>query len=138
MLWRGLKVFKSRVHLWKAIHYMVCQCGMVKMSSGKWWMCIDYTNLNKVCTKDMYPLLSIDRLVDGAANHMILTFLYAYYGYNQISIPPRDKIETIFMTTDSNFCYEVISFNLKNVGATYQRLMDKVFKGLMAETSNCI
>nr|KYP35068.1 Transposon Ty3-I Gag-Pol polyprotein [Cajanus cajan] len=52
---------------------------MVKKSNGNWRMCIDYTDLNKACPKDSYPLPNIDRLVDGAS------------------------------------------------GATYQRLMDKVF-----------
>ncbi|RDX65129.1 hypothetical protein CR513_56238, partial [Mucuna pruriens] len=40
---------------------------LVKKSNGKWWMCIDYVNLNKACPKDFYRLLSIDRLVDGAS-----------------------------------------------------------------------
>ena len=55
---------------------------MVKKSSGKWWMCVDYKDLNKACPKDSYPLPNIDRLVDGAAGHKILSFLDAYSGYN--------------------------------------------------------
>jgi len=57
---------------------------MVKKANGKWWMCTDYTNLTKACPKDAYPLPSIDRLVDGAADHRMLSFLDAYLGYNQI------------------------------------------------------
>nr|KYP37466.1 Transposon Ty3-I Gag-Pol polyprotein [Cajanus cajan] len=40
---------------------------MVKKSNGKWHMCVDYTDLNKACPKDTYPLPSIDRLVDRAS-----------------------------------------------------------------------
>ncbi|XP_027905727.1 uncharacterized protein LOC114165268 [Vigna unguiculata] len=64
---------------------------LVKKANGKWRMCTDYTDLNKACPKDMYPLPSIDRLVDGAAGHKVLSFLDAYSGYNQIPMYPPDK-----------------------------------------------
>ncbi|XP_017405653.1 uncharacterized protein LOC108319132 [Vigna angularis] len=57
---------------------------MVKKSNGQWRMCVDFTDLNKACLKDSYPLPSIDRLVDGASGHTILSFLDADSGYNQI------------------------------------------------------
>jgi len=95
-------------------------------------MCVDYTNLNKACSKDLYPLPSIDRLVDGAIDHKIQSFLDAYSSYNKISMHPREKDKTTLMTNNVNYYYEVMSFVLKNVGATYQRLMDKVFKGMIS------
>nr|KYP73371.1 Retrovirus-related Pol polyprotein from transposon 297 family [Cajanus cajan] len=101
---------------------------MVKKPNGKWRMCTDYTNLNKACPKDAYPLPSIDRLVDGAAGHRLLTFLDAYSGYNQIRMHPQDENKTAFITDSTNYCYRVMSFGLKNAGATYQRLMDKIFR----------
>ena len=55
---------------------------MVPKSSGKWRMCVDFTNLNKVCPKDAYPLSSIDKLVDGASKAKFLNFVEAYSGYN--------------------------------------------------------
>jgi len=55
---------------------------LVKKSNGKWRMCTDYTDLNKACPKDAYPLPSIDRLVDEAAGHRMLSFLDAFSGYN--------------------------------------------------------
>nr|KYP72709.1 Transposon Ty3-I Gag-Pol polyprotein [Cajanus cajan] len=90
-------------------------------------MCIDYTDLNKACSKDSYPLSSINRLVDGASWHALLSFLDAYSGYNQIMMYPPDEVYTSFITDHANFCYRVMPFGLKNAGATYQRLMDKVF-----------
>ncbi|XP_014523638.1 uncharacterized protein LOC106779933 [Vigna radiata var. radiata] len=100
---------------------------MVKKSNGQWRMCTDYTDLNKACPKDSYPLPSIDVLVDRASEHQILSFLDAYSGYNQIPMHNPDREKTTFMADQANFCYEVMPFGLKNAGATYQRLMNKIF-----------
>jgi len=101
---------------------------MVKKSSGKWQMWTDFTNLNKACPKDAYPLLSIDRLVDGASRHNFLSFLDAYSGYNQILMYDPDRSKMTFITDKANYCYDVMPFDLKNVGATYQCHMDRIFK----------
>ena len=97
-------------------------------------MCVDYKDLNKVCPKDSYPLPNINRLVDGAAGHKILSFLDAYSGYNQISMHHSDMGKTAFTTDDANYFYKVMPFGLKNVGATYQRLVDKIFKGMIGRS----
>jgi len=55
---------------------------MVTKSNGNWRMCVDYRNINSACLKDTYPLPNIDRLVNGAAGHKIMSFLDAYSGYN--------------------------------------------------------
>lgn len=47
-------------------------------------ICIDYTDLNKVCSKDNYPLSQIDQLVDAASGHELITFMNIFLGYNQI------------------------------------------------------
>jgi len=76
---------------------------MVTKPNDNWRMCVDYRNINSACSKDTYPLPNIDRQVDGAANHKILSFLDAYSGYNQISMHPRDKEKATFMTADANY-----------------------------------
>nr|KYP56876.1 Transposon Ty3-G Gag-Pol polyprotein [Cajanus cajan] len=100
---------------------------MVRKPNGKWRMSIDYTNLNKACLKDAYPLPNIDRLVEGASGHKFLSFLDAYSGYNQIRMHTQDEEKTTFITETTNYCYRVMPFGLKNVGATYQHLMNKIF-----------
>ena len=94
-------------------------------------MCVDFTDLNKACPKDSYPLPSIDALVDNASGCKLLSFLDAFSGYNQIKMHPMDKEKTTFMTERSCYCYRVMPFGLKNAGATYQRLMDKVLAPML-------
>jgi len=63
-----------------------------------------------------------------------LSFLDAYSGYNQISMYPSDKEKTTFTIDGANYFYEVMSFVLKNAWATYQRLMNKIFKGMIGRS----
>ena len=51
----------------------------------------------------------------------------AFSGYNQIKMKEADQEKTSFVTSQGLFCYKVMSFGLKNAGATYQRLMNKMF-----------
>jgi hypothetical protein len=100
---------------------------LVKKANRKWRMCVDYTNLNMACPKDPYPLPNIDHLIDSASGYNTLSFMDAYSGYNQIRMDPLDPPKTAFMTNTKNYHYEVMSFGLKNVGATFQRSMDTTF-----------
>ncbi|MCH80183.1 gag-pol polyprotein [Trifolium medium] len=90
-------------------------------------MCVNFTDLNKACPKDPYPLPSIDRLIDSASGYKTLSFMDAYSRYNQIKMNVLDAPRTAFMSNTCNYHYKVMPFCLKNVGATYQRLMDRVF-----------
>ena len=100
---------------------------MVKKANGKWRMCVDFMDLNRACPKDSYPLPRIDNLVDSTARHKLLSFMDAFSGYNQIRMEETDQEKTSFVTSQGLFCYKVMSFRLKNTGATYQRLMNKMF-----------
>ena len=57
---------------------------LMKKVNGKWRVCIDFTDLNKACPKDSYPLPLIDQLVDATSGHELLTFMGAFFRYNQI------------------------------------------------------
>jgi len=100
---------------------------LVKKASGKWRMCVDYTDLNMACPKDPYPLPSIDHLIDSASGFKTLSFMDAYSGYNQIGMDPLDAPKSAFMPNHKNYHYEVMPFGLRNVGATFHRSMDTIF-----------
>ena len=55
---------------------------LVKKANDKWRMCVEFTDLNKACPKDSYPLSRIDQLVDSTAGHKLLSFMDAFSGYN--------------------------------------------------------
>nr|XP_009388102.1 PREDICTED: uncharacterized protein LOC103974923 [Musa acuminata subsp. malaccensis] len=100
---------------------------LVKKPNGNWRMCVDYTSLNNACPKDCYPLPKIDQLVDATAGHAHLSFMDAFSGYNQIRMAPEDQEHMAFLTNQGIYFYKVMPFGLKNVGATYQRTVNKMF-----------
>ena len=101
---------------------------LVKKSNGKWQLCIDFTDIYKACPKDNFPFPRIDLIVDATAGHELLSFMDAFSGYNQISMNPDDQEKTSFITAQGAYCYRVMPFGLKNAGATYQRLVNRMFQ----------
>uniref|UniRef100_A0A2N9H9H4 Reverse transcriptase domain-containing protein n=1 Tax=Fagus sylvatica TaxID=28930 RepID=A0A2N9H9H4_FAGSY len=107
---------------------------VVKKKNGKWRVCIDFTDLNKACPKDPFPLPKIDQLVDATSGHQRMSFLDAFQGYHQIAMNPADEEKTAFITPRGIFCYKVMPFGLKNAGATYQRMITKMFSSQLGKT----
>ena len=101
---------------------------LVKKANGKWRLCIDFTNVNQACPKDSFPLSRIDLIVDVTTGHELLNFMDAFSGYNHIRMDPNDQEKTSFMIGQGTYCYQVMPFGLKNVGATYQRLVNRMFQ----------
>ncbi len=96
-------------------------------------MCINFTNLNKACPKDRYPLSTIDKVVDSKGDHVVCSLVDATFGYPWIKIDLEDEDKTTFIMDSGVYCYNVMPFGLKNTGATYQRLIDKMFKDLIGK-----
>ena len=92
---------------------------VVPKRGGKWRVCVDYMDRNDACPKDSFPLPRIDQIVDALAGHGMLSFLDAFSGYHQVPMYPPDAEKTSFITPHGLFCYNVMPFGLKNVGATY-------------------
>ncbi|XP_010269798.1 PREDICTED: uncharacterized protein LOC104606351 [Nelumbo nucifera] len=92
---------------------------------------IDFIDLNGACLKDSFPLPWIDHLIDATVGYELLNFMDAFSGYNQIKMHPEDEEKTPFITEHDTYCYKVMPFGLKNAGATYQCLVNKVFKNQM-------
>ncbi|GAA0187092.1 hypothetical protein LIER_34380 [Lithospermum erythrorhizon] len=89
---------------------------------------MDFTSLNKAFPKDNYPLPSLGRLVDGSAGHEIFDFLDTSRGYHQILLDEGDQEKATFIIEYGLYCWRVMSFGLKNARATYQRMVNTIFK----------
>ena len=97
-----------------------------KKETGTWRMCVDFTDLNKACPKDDFPLPRIDQLVDATSGCELMSFLDAYSGYHQVLMASEDEPKTAFITPIGTYCYNRMPFGLKNAGATFARLIAKV------------
>ncbi|XP_028058878.1 uncharacterized protein LOC114262711 [Camellia sinensis] len=107
---------------------------VVKKKNEKWRVCVEFTCLNKGCPKDSFPLPRIDQLVDSTVGHEHMSFLDAYSGYHQIPLFGSDQEKTAFITPRGTYYYKVMSFGLKNTGATYQRMVTRMFKDQLGKT----
>ena len=101
---------------------------VVKKKTEKWRICVDFTDLNKACPKDPFPMPRIDQLVDATVGHPRMSFLNTVQGYHQIPLDLDDQERTSFVTPKGNYHYKVMPFGLKNAGATYQRMMSRMFE----------
>jgi hypothetical protein len=104
---------------------------VVPKANGSGRLCVDFTNLNKACPKDPYPLPRIDQIIDSTVGCDLLCFLDAFSGYHQIKMAKEDKEKTAFITPCVVYCYVRMPFGLKNAGATFQRLICKALGSQM-------
>ena len=107
---------------------------VVLKKGGKWRVCVDYTDLNDACLKDSFPLPRIYQIVDALSGHGMLSFMDDFSGYHKIPMYPPDAKKIAFITPHELFCYNVMPFRLKNVRATYQILVTKMFRPLLGKT----
>jgi len=94
-------------------------------------MCFDYRDLNTANPKDDFSLPHIDILVDNVVTSSLYSFVDGFFGDNQIKMAPKDIEKNTCITLWGIFCYKVVSFVLKNDGATYQRAMVTLFHDMM-------
>ena len=102
--------------------YWIANVVPVPKKDGKVRVCVDFRDLNKACPKDDFPLPHIDVLVDNITGSALMSLRDGFSGYNQIKMAPKDMTKTTFTTKRGIYCYVVMSFRLKNEGATYQRM----------------
>ena len=101
---------------------------LVPKKNGKMRMCIDFTDLNKACRKDPFPLPRIDTSVDKAAACRRFSLLDCFSGYHQIWMRPEDEEKTSFTTPFGNYCFVRMPEGLKNAGATFARMTSSTLK----------
>jgi hypothetical protein len=99
---------------------------MVKKANGKWRMCIDFTDLNKACLKDEFPLPRIESLVDATASSELMSLLVCYSRYHQIWMKKKDEPKTSFITPSGTYCYLQMPKGLKIAGGSFNRMTIKV------------
>ncbi|KAL6129668.1 hypothetical protein ACLB2K_073017 [Fragaria x ananassa] len=100
-------------------------------------MCMDYSNLNRACPKDSFPLPRIDQLVDSTSGFDLMSFMDAYAGYNQIQMDPRDEEHTAFMTHRDLYYYKAehrpaVQIKIENPQG-YDELMDMAIRHAQAD-----
>ena len=110
---------------------MVANVLPMSKKDGKVRMCVDLRDLNKASPMDDFLLPHIDILVDNTAEHALLSFMDGFLGYNQIKMALEDMEKTSIITPWGTYCYKVIPFGLKNVGATYQRVATTLLHDLI-------
>lgn len=117
---------------------------LVIKKNGKAGDCIDYKDLNDACSKDKLPLpitkvminntcsfkrLSfMDVMINNTCSFKRLLFMDGFSRYNQIKIYLDYEKHTSLQTLQGVYCYTVMPFDLKNAGATYQRVMTTIFR----------
>jgi hypothetical protein len=105
----------------------------VQKKDGRWRVCVDFRDLNRATPKDEYPMPVAETLINAAAGHKNLSFMDGNADYNQIFMAPEDVNKTAFKVPRAVglFVYVVMTFGLKNAGATYQRAMNYIFRNLI-------
>jgi hypothetical protein len=99
---------------------------VVPKKNGKLRICIDFERLNAATKKDPYPLLVTDEVLNIIVRYEKYSFLDGYSRYHQISIAPKERYKTTFVTNWGAFIWKVMMFGVKNGPPTYQSIQ-KVF-----------
>jgi hypothetical protein len=107
----------------------------VQKMDGQWWVCVDFRDLNRATPKDEYPMPVVETLINATVGNKILIFMDGNAGYNQIFMAPEDIHKTAFRVLGAMglFEYMVMTFGLKNDGATYQCAMNYIDHDLIGK-----
>ena len=107
---------------------------VVKKKDGNIRMCVDFRRLNSVTPADAYPMPRADELIDKIGKAKYITTLDLSKGYWQVPMKEEDKVKTAFTTPSGLFQFTVMPFGLSGAPATFQRMMDRLIRGLENST----
>ena len=109
----------------------------IPKKDGKWRLCIDYRALNKITTKNRYPLPKVEELMDRLHGAQYFTKIDLASGYHQIRVKEADVHKTAFVSRYGSFEYTCPLGFVMHL-ATFQRIMNHLLRDGLDRLCACI
>jgi len=105
----------------------------VRKKNGDIRLCVEFINLNRASEKYYYLVPPMEKILQCVSISKMLSLLDGFSGYNQVLVSHDDQLKIAFRTKWGTYAYLKIPFGLINVGVTFQRDMDRQFKGIIGK-----